>query len=89
MNSAGVVAIDKVFYKLDVDHAFKQVLVITDGTEPGEKITITDLEGEILAEHSRPAPGTTYVGNGRPPGTRPKKPASVTEVLTHQASPMS
>lgn len=38
------------------------------------KIIITDLEGELLAEHTRPAPGTTYVGNGRPPGTRPKSP---------------
>ncbi|MDF1604210.1 hypothetical protein, partial [Nocardioides sp. YIM 152315] len=57
-----------------VDHAFKQVLVIAQGTQPGDKITITDLQGEILAEHVRPAVGTRYVGNGRPPGTRPKNP---------------
>lgn len=30
--------------------------------------------GEILAECTRPTPGTKYVGNGRPPGTRPKNP---------------
>ena len=65
---------------------FEQVLVITDGDD---KITVTDLDGEILIEHTRPAPGVTYVGNGRPRGPRPKTPASVTEVLTHQLSPMS
>jgi putative transposase len=47
-----------------------QVLVVTYG----DKITITDLDGEILTEHARPAPVVTYVGNGRPPGPRPKNP---------------
>ena len=70
VSSAGVVRVDKVFYKLDVDHAFKQVLVVTDDS----KITVTDFDGEILGELTRPAPGVTYVGNGRPPGTRPKNP---------------
>ena len=37
---------------------------------------VTDLHGEILAEHTRPAPGIRYVGSGRPPGTRPKNPAT-------------
>jgi len=59
-----------VFYKVDVDYAFQQVLVITDGN----KIIVTDLDGEILAEHTRPAAGITYVGNGRRPGPRPKNP---------------
>ena len=49
-------------------HGFQQVLVITDG----DKITVTDLQGEILIEHTRPAPASTYVGNGRPRGPRPK-----------------
>ena len=66
--------VDGVFYKVDVHRAFDQVLVIAEGKEPGDKITITDLAGEILAEHTRPAPGIRYVGNGRPPGTRPKDP---------------
>jgi len=70
VSSAGTIKLDKVTYKIDVDHAFQQVLVITDG----DTITITDLQGQILAEHTRPAPGMTYVGNGRPPGTRPKNP---------------
>jgi len=70
VSSAGTIYVDKVFYKIDVDHAFKQVLVVTDH----DKITVTDIDGEILAEHPRPAPGVTYVGNGRPPGRRPKHP---------------
>ncbi|ORA60183.1 hypothetical protein BST23_23365, partial [Mycolicibacterium elephantis] len=36
------------------------------------QIIITDLLGEVLAEYTRPAPGITYVGNGRPSGPRPK-----------------
>ena len=68
VSSAGVIAVDKVFYKIDVEHRFTQVLVITDG----DKITITDLQGELLAKHTRPGPGVTYVGNGQPPGPRPK-----------------
>jgi transposase InsO family protein len=68
VSSAGTINVDKVFYKIDVEHRFTQVLAITDG----DKLTITDLQGELLAEHTRPAPGVTYVGNGRPPGPRPK-----------------
>ena len=70
VSTAGTIALDKVFYKIDVDHAFKQVLVVSDG----DRILIADLQGEILAEHTRPAPGIRYVGNGRPPGPRPKNP---------------
>ena len=74
VSSAGVVHVDKVFYKIGVEHAFKQVLVVTDTNQPGDKIITTDLHGEILAEHTPPAPGVTYVGNGRPRGRRPKNP---------------
>jgi putative transposase len=68
VSTAGTINVDKVFYKIDVAHRFTQVLVITDG----DKLTITDLQGELLAEHTRPASGVTYVGNGRPPGPCPK-----------------
>ena len=51
---------------VDGRRGFQQVLVITTG----DKITVTDLEGEILIEHTRPAPGTAYVGKGRPRGPR-------------------
>jgi hypothetical protein len=44
------------------------VLVVTDG----DALIITDLGGEILAEHTRSAPGVTCVGNGRPRGPRPR-----------------
>ena len=54
--------------KVGVDHAFQQVLAVNDGAQ----IIITDLDGEVLAEHTRPAPGIKYVGNGRPRGPRPK-----------------
>ena len=67
VSSAGVIHVDKVFYKLHVDHAFKQVLVVTDR----DRFTVTDFDGEILAELTRAAPGVTYVGNGRPRGRRP------------------
>ncbi|NVN49909.1 hypothetical protein HLY00_1296 [Mycolicibacterium hippocampi] len=46
----------------------------------GAKIIIIDLHGEVLADHTRPAPGTKYVANGRPRGLRPK---------TRQPSPKS
>ncbi|MDG4669311.1 hypothetical protein [Mycobacterium sp. 236(2023)] len=36
-----------------------------------DKVIITDLDGEVLAERTRPAPGVRYVGNGRPRGPRP------------------
>jgi putative transposase len=70
LTSAGVFMLNKVFYRVGARHGFQQVLVITDGTQPGDKITVTDLHGEILIEHTRPAPGITYVGNGRPRGPR-------------------
>jgi putative transposase len=74
VSTAGTIALDSVHYKVDVDHAFDHVLVVSDGNQTGARILITDLEGEVLAEHTRPAPGIRYVGNGRPPGTRPTNP---------------
>lgn len=64
--SNGVFLLNKVQYMGDGRRSFQQVLVIT----AGNKITVTNLEGEILIEHTRPAPGVTYVGNGRPRGPR-------------------
>ena len=66
LSTAGTFVLAGVTYKVDGRHGFQEVLVITDG----DKITITDLQGEILIEHTRPAPGVTYVGNGRPRGPR-------------------
>ena len=66
LTTAGTFSLDKVHYKVDGRRALEEVLVITDG----DKITVTDPQGEILIEHARPAPGVTYVGNGRPRGPR-------------------
>ena len=68
--SNGTFTLAGVIYMVGGQYGFQQVLVITDG----DKITVADLEGEILAEHARPAPGVTYVGNGRPRGPRPNTP---------------
>jgi putative transposase len=76
LTSADTFMLAKVTYLVGGQHGFQQVLVIADG----DKIPVADLEGEILIQHTRPAPGVTYVGNGRPRGPRPN---------TAEASPKS
>lgn len=76
LSTAGTFMLAGVLYKVDGGRAFEQVLVVTDG----DKITVADLDGEILIEHTRPAPGVKYVGNGRPRGPQPK---------SNEPSPMS
>ena len=76
LTTAGTFRMDSVTYLVGGQHGLQDVLVVTDG----DALTITNLDGEILAEHTRPASGVTYVGNGRPSGPRPK---------TSQASPKS
>jgi putative transposase len=68
LTSQGTFNLDKVTYLVGGQHGFHHVLIDIDG----DTITVINPEGEILAEHTRPAPGITYVGNGRPPGPRPK-----------------
>jgi hypothetical protein len=70
LSTSGTFGLDSVTYMVDTHRAFQQVLVITDSDS--DKIIVTDTNGEILAEHTRPAPGIRYVGNGRPRGPRPK-----------------
>lgn len=72
LTSAGTFWLAGVHYMVGGPYGFQQVLVITDG----DQITVADLEGEILIEHTRPAPGVTYVDNGRPRGQPPKTPES-------------
>lgn len=74
VTTSGTIGLDYVHYKVDVNLVFQQVLVVSAGNNTGDAVIITDLQGEVLAEHTRPAPGITYVGNGRPPGTRPTNP---------------
>jgi hypothetical protein len=68
VSTAGTITLDSVTYKVDAHRAFQQVLIVSDG----DKVIIADLQGEVLAEYIRPAPGINYVGNGRPRGPRPK-----------------
>ena len=70
LSSAGTFTLARAVYMVGGQHGLHQVLVITDG----DKITVADLEGEILIEHTRAAPGVTYVGNGQPRGRRPNTP---------------
>jgi putative transposase len=71
LSSAGTVMLDAVHYMVGGPYRFQQVLIVTDG----DKITVADLHGEILIEHTRPAPGVKYVGNGRPRGPRTPEPS--------------
>jgi transposase InsO family protein len=68
LNSSGVFMLAGVRYKVNGGLAFEQVLVVTDG----DNITVANLDGEVLIEHTRPAPGVKYVGNGKPRGLEPK-----------------
>jgi putative transposase len=68
LTSAGTFTLAGVRYQVDGRRGFEQVLVIIDG----DTITVADLDGEVLIEHTQPAPGVRYVGNGRPRGPRPK-----------------
>lgn len=66
LNTAGAFILAGVTYKVDGGRGLQQVLVVTDG----DNIIVADLDGEVLTEHTRPAPGIRYVGNGRPRGRR-------------------
>jgi transposase InsO family protein len=72
--SNGTFMLDRVNYLVGGQYGFQQVIVVTHGDQIGDKITVADLDGEILIEHTRPAPGITYVGNRKPRGTRPRTP---------------
>jgi transposase InsO family protein len=61
LTCTGTLTLDRVSYKVAGRRRYEHALVITDG----DNITITDLQGELLIEHKRAAPGVTYVGNGR------------------------
>ena len=61
LTCTGTPTLDRVSYKVAGRRRYEHALVITDG----DNITITDLQGELLIEHKRAAPGVTYVGNGR------------------------
>jgi putative transposase len=65
LTSQGTFTLDQVRYLVDVQRGFDDVLIVQDDNQ----IMVVDLNGEILLETTRPAPGTTYVG--RLHGNRP------------------
>jgi len=66
LSTAGTFLLAGVYYKVDGRLACEHVLVLIEG----DNITVADLDGEVLIEHTRPAPGVRYVGNGKPRGPR-------------------
>jgi len=67
LTTAGSFTLAGVHYMVGGRHGLQQVLIITKY----DRITVADLDGEVLIEHTRPAAGVIYVGNGRPRGPRP------------------
>lgn len=61
LTCTGTLTLDRVSYKVAGRRRYEHVLVVTDG----DNITVSDLQGEVLIEHTRAAPGVRYVGNGR------------------------
>ena len=58
LSSLGTFGLNSVRYAVDARRAFEHVLI----TQNEDQITVIDLNGEVLLETTRPAPGTTYVG---------------------------
>lgn len=61
----GSLSLGRVQYQVNGRLARQEVIVVTEG----DKITVADLQGEILIEHTRPAPGIKYVSNRRHQGS--------------------
>lgn len=76
LRANGSIRLREVTYMIDGQLVGQDMLVIEDG----DSIVVVDLEGAVLIEHTRPAPGVKYAGNGRPRGRRPR---NVTDVLRH------
>ena len=85
LSTSGTFILDIVTYNVGAPHGFEQVLSSPTATRSPSPTC----DGVILIEHTRPAPGITYVGNGRPRRPLPASSPIVTEVLRHQLSPMS
>jgi transposase InsO family protein len=82
-NINGVVRVHATHYKLAKHYAGRSIWVIWTLTE----ITFFDDHGTQIISHPRPPKGTTYVGNGKTPGTRHH--TTVTKVPRQETSPMS
>lgn len=53
VSTAGMVSLNLVAYKIDSGHVFEKVLVAVDGTNPGDRIVISTLDGEVVAERAK------------------------------------
>jgi transposase InsO family protein len=62
LRKTGCIRLRKVTYRVDGERAGEDVIVVEDGT----RILIADLEGTILIEHTRPAPGVTSSATADP-----------------------
>ncbi len=83
VHASGYVKLLGVRFKLGAAHAGDTVHVTWDP----QHVLFFDTHGTLLIAHRWPKPGATYVGNGRPPSA--PRPRTVTDVLTHEPSPMS
>lgn len=80
----GTVQLRKIRFQISSRRAGQTIHAVWDPLG----VVFADRHGEVLAEHPWPPKGTNYVSNGIPRG-RPRKDPSVTEVLTHEQSPIS
>lgn len=70
VSTSGTISLDNIIYKIDVSHAFQQVLAITDE----DQIIVTYFDGQVLVEHTRPAPSVPIRRQRSTAGTTPQKP---------------
>ncbi len=79
----GVVSLAGISFLVSRTHAHQPVTITWDP----HQVAFTDTQGEILAQYPWPAPGVRYVSTHTHP--TPPTTTTVTDVLTHQVSPMS
>jgi transposase InsO family protein len=84
VHASGYVKLLGIRFRIGAAHAGAAVHVAWDP----ESIQFFDTDGTLLIAHRWPQPGSTYVGHPKPAAT-PHDPATVTDVLTHELSPMS
>lgn len=64
----GTVSSRDVHFQLGMHRAGEQVFIVPEA----DYLIVTDAKGTVILQKPWPAPGTHYVGNGRPTGPRPK-----------------
>lgn len=82
VEQGGGIRVDGVRYQIGADRAGEPIHVMSEI----DTVTFIDSAGTVILKQPKPAPGITYVSNGRPRGRQPR---TVTDVLTHKVSPKS